>query len=850
MSIEEEISEDLGFKLDIKDNGIPLFEPLDLQNLATKHLKLLAIHDDLMVASNSKCIKVVSLKNLDDITTIEGEFSITQLHFVGNELFVLDDSKIKSLTVEQLKNKDYSFRTIREGFVDILPSPSGILALNTNNELYLNADKVASNVSAFCWTSSSYIYASKDKPYHINNKKIKVKDVDELRIVEMFAINEKYLFVAYDTVDAELDYHDVKSYILEETDNDYTALEADIAPAFGSVARAVTYYHAQLSDWYKSNKFVLLTSSLAIDLGILDTTKGQTPKIIAQSEDINRAQFPIDDESGDDCSPVGFGVSLNELTSKVLEPCPGADEVTGVLPRIYTLLHTGNLISWWVFHKSAILKKELSLENAIKASSTQTKEVSNEPAQTKSNPFGNTPSSVFSAPASKSAFGQTGFGGSEASSGFGTTGLGQKPEATSAFGTTGLGQKVESKSGSGNSAVIQNPQATSAFGTTGFGQKPQATSAFGTTGFGQKAQTNSAFGSSGFAQKPQASSAFAQSSGSPFSGFAKSGSTSSGFAKLGSGGPSIFGDKTSSPVSTPLADESKESEEESEISLPEESDYSDEEELATDDANTSKDLEEVEGENVTETQEEKVETEIPPPTDPKPVQFSFFSGFTRISKPSSNEIKNKIINIIESTEGNLQVMDANRNQLGDFIGQHEKIDKGIDSLKFAEARVPLRDTTETLKRELLELTNLSTKIQKCFGEKVKLDRLYSQLALAADQNSANKDVLKSRPLDFKNDLMQTKLREKLNNVRSLEKKVLALLMPIKAKNSMDDQTIDNIERIVFQINEQILDHSVGIDDLATQMGELDIEGDKKVDVLSNCSKLKLRQKLRQKSIMF
>ena len=72
MSIEEEISEDLGFKLDIKDNGIPLFEPLDLQNLATKHLKLLAIHDDLMVASNSKCIKVVSLKDLDDITTIEG----------------------------------------------------------------------------------------------------------------------------------------------------------------------------------------------------------------------------------------------------------------------------------------------------------------------------------------------------------------------------------------------------------------------------------------------------------------------------------------------------------------------------------------------------------------------------------------------------------------------------------------------------------------------------------------------------------------------------------------------------------------------------------------------------------
>ena len=90
-----------------------------------------------------------------------------------------------------------------------------------------------------------------------------------------------------------------------------------------------------------------------------------------------------------------------------------------------------------------------------------------------------------------------------------------------------------------------------------------------------------------------------------------------------------FGDKTSSPVSTPLADESKELEEESEISLPEESDYSDEEELATDDANTSKDLEEVEGENVTETQEEKVETEVQPL--PIQSQYSFFSGFTRIS---------------------------------------------------------------------------------------------------------------------------------------------------------------------------------------------------------------------------
>ncbi len=58
-----------------------------------------------------------------------------------------------------------------------------------------------------------------------------------------------------------VDYHDVKSYILEETDNDYTALEADIAPAFGSAARAVTYYHAILFDWYKSKQVCAPPSS-------------------------------------------------------------------------------------------------------------------------------------------------------------------------------------------------------------------------------------------------------------------------------------------------------------------------------------------------------------------------------------------------------------------------------------------------------------------------------------------------------------------------------------------------------------------------------------------------------------
>ena len=46
--------------------------------------------------------------------------------------------------------------------------------------------------------------------------------------------------------------------------------------------------------------------------------------------------------------------------------------------------------------------------------------------------------------------------------------------------------------------------------------------------------------------------------------------------------------------------------------------------------------------------------------------------------------------------------------------------------------------------------------------------------------------------------MKTKQREKLR------KESVGVVDANKSKNSMDDQTIDNIERIVFQINEQIL----------------------------------------------
>ena len=345
-------------------------------------------------------------------------------------------------------------------------------------------------------------------------------------IADMFAVSEKYLFVAYDRVDAELDDHEVTTYLLEEHDDKYTAIDIDIAPAFSSTARSMTNYHATLSHWHENENLSLITSSLATDIGILET---ETLQIYGQSEDINRAQFPLDEETGDDCSPVGFALSLHEFSSKVVEPCPGVDDVTGKLPRLYVLLHTGSLVSWWIFHKAGILNDTLSLQKAVEYSipkemeqplgESLAAEVKQEEPKKVDNPFGSTAASAFGG-FSTPKTANTSIAKSDSQTSQGPTLFGK----TSAFGSSG-------------------------FGSTGFGSsdslKQRGTSAFGNTGFGSTSFGSSGFGSSGFGQTSSAApSGFGQS------GFGKlTMSASSGFAKFANSKNSIFGpnEKAESP---------------------------------------------------------------------------------------------------------------------------------------------------------------------------------------------------------------------------------------------------------------------------------------------------------------
>ncbi|EER30580.1 predicted protein [Candida tropicalis MYA-3404] len=1027
MSVEETISEDLGFKLNTQEHGVSVFDPLDLESLGGKSLKLLAVHDDLIVASNGKSLKVLLPNNLENSTTIGDDFNITQLHFVGNDLYVLDDVNIKKLSVDQLRNKDYSFQTLQSGYIDIAPSSSGILALDSSYELYLDSKKVATNVSAFCWTKSSYVYAIKDRPLEIKNKKIDLEGMSGFYIADMFAVSEKYLFVAYDRVDAELDDHEVTTYLLEEHDDKYTAIDIDIAPAFSSTARSMTNYHATLSHWHENENLSLITSSLATDIGILET---ETLQIYGQSEDINRAQFPLDEETGDDCSPVGFALSLHEFSSKVVEPCPGVDDVTGKLPRLYVLLHTGSLVSWWIFHKAGILNDTLSLQKAVEYSipkemeqplgESLAAEVKQEEPKKVDNPFGSTAASAFggfSTPKtantsiaksdSQTSQGPTSFGKTSAfgSSGFGSTGFGSsdssKQRGTSAFGNTGFGSTSFGSSGFGSSGFGQTSSAApSGFGQSGFGKSTMSAS----SGFAKFANSkNSIFGPNekaespfGDTQKKEASpfgkatespfgkatespfgkateSPFGKTTESPFgkateSPFGKT--TESPFGKttespfgdtqkkeaspFGKATESPFGKATESPfgkavdlpfgklnkstvpplkeitkkeespfrgfgmkeepterktekeasretkkentsvefsatnvlAGSPFSERAKSSLDDSPFKELVKSEVEDEEEVETDENAFESD---VESEDVSLEQSDSIEDlnrfedvtiheseleslsdqaqstkkeieEIKDVTqkvkevklESKPAEFLTFAGFTKpIVNSSSNEIVKETIKIIANTEGNLQIAAENGNLLNSYIDGQQDNFVPVDSLELAQTRVPLVERTHELELQLSQLNKLGSNIQQSYTEKTKIDKLYSQLALIAENKVENTPVLKSRPLDVKDDCMRTQLRKKLAQIKSDEQKLLTMLMPLKAKNSMNSHTIDNIERIVFQINEQILDRTEAVDNLVSQLDKLEIEPKKEITVSSNSSKLKLRRKLKQtKTIMY
>ncbi|KAI5961309.1 NUP159 [Candida margitis] len=592
--IGEVVSDDYGFKL-IDDFAIA--DAIDLkQHKDGEELRLLAIHDEqrVIAVSNFKSLKFVSADHFEDIDTVDGDFHITQLYFTDSKFYMLNNNVIQTLTTDQIKRNEYQFASVEGKYTDLKPLNDHNYLAFDNGNLYHNSIKIASSVIKYAWHKSSPIYITESDQFQIMGKPINydeaAKDeLSELRLVELVSISE-YIFLIYDSSEEQpSDDHQIRTYLLKDENEKYTPLDIEIASPYGAAYRTTTYYTASIANWLKSTQLEFITSSLSLEIGILDITNSD-PESIVPSEDSNKANYPIDDESSLDVSPVGFAISVNELNSKVDSPCAGVEgEVVGKLPRIYAFLDNGNLRSWWVFNKHGILNDDLSLENAIaeerskvkdkaeindevgnkessetndeadKKESAETETTSQQPNpfqsaqqpnpfQTASNPFGLTAAGAFKSPvtasksnaapdSTKSAFGSTAFGSGKTSK----FAFGAGQTSKSAFGSTGFASSASASSGLGSTGFASSGFASSGFGTTQKNTETTGNSKL-TSGFGkfsnQKPATfGSGNGESIFDNDKKSSSPFGQLSGS-----------ATPFGKTEGKSGSIFDQKQQPPV--------------------------------------------------------------------------------------------------------------------------------------------------------------------------------------------------------------------------------------------------------------------------------------------------------------
>lgn len=583
--VEEFTSEDVGFRLACEKDGVSLFsDPVEFENeIALQPLSLLAVGNSrgIYAASNTKSVGVGRLRDLDegadalagfhsvlleDITYLRFDASNEKLYAVsGADLHVAD-------VADLLQGSQTAFTKRNEGVVVVEPSPTQnttIAYLTVDGTLVAESNgstASTSGVVSFCWdVSGSHLCIAQNSQFKVLNTKceevLSFSDLEAGTLSAIAAVDVNSWLLVGNTPEEEDPLH---TLVLKKG-SELSSLGVPLAPPFGDVERAQVFYSANLTNWVDGKTYTFMTSALSTEISTLES--GDQPQLITQINDVDRAELPMDDDSGDDTLPVGFAIDITGTDVVVPEPCMGVDEAKGVLPRILCLNNSGNLLIWHVFHVRGLQNNTLSLQRVAETRSTPT--------------FGASSAQSIAADnaAPKPAFGGLGFGQSTTTApslgvkpAFGSLGFGQSTstapslEAKPAFGGLGFGQSttsapsLESKPAFGGLGFGQSTKAPSletkpAFGSLGFGQSVTTTPAlgfggkplgfgsvatttpaapaptaessklsFGTTGF---ASNKSAFGSSGFGQS-------AKSSNQVTSSFGNYTSTSSGFGSIGS----------------------------------------------------------------------------------------------------------------------------------------------------------------------------------------------------------------------------------------------------------------------------------------------------------------------------
>ncbi|CCE83094.1 Piso0_002870 [Millerozyma farinosa CBS 7064] len=631
---EEIISEDFGFRLCTESSGFSVFDdPIAFDETENEDLHLLAIGNlnGYFACSNKTTLVLDKISKLSEVkdnqaptlNRLEGFTNITQVRFNCDEsmLYILEKNDIKVITINhkhfgdsqtQKSVEAYSIDSDPVEIKQIMPSPSRpseLAILTTKNEFCLvdngSIRTRIPDVSAFSWPcSGKEIYISKygeNKLRSYSNETLSeisvidfssIANADEKQVAYISELRQDVVLLFLQS--KEEDDNESFCYILRKNVSSNVILEADVAPSFSSVVRANTCYIENLVGWNPDRTITLVTAALATDVNTIFVDNQKTVNVVSQLNDSDASHFPIDEESGDDISPVGFALDLTNVHTEVIEPCNGVDKAVGVLPKLWTLSHEGKLIAWWVFDSEGLKTSKVSLlectqllkssidytanydgnsignsEGNDESDQISTKidlsglsiDHSNETSETfpnkvksadseqsdsqhkASNNFleGSTSSQVGTEsgkPKESSASATEGnlhvSAGDTKGSGFGTSGFGNSGFGNSGFGNSGFGNSGTESSGFGKSG----------FGSSGFDISGVGKSSFGNSDIGNTGTNNSGFGSSGFGSSGFGSSGFGKSSfgnsdigntGTNNSGFGSSGFGSSGFGKSGFG---------------------------------------------------------------------------------------------------------------------------------------------------------------------------------------------------------------------------------------------------------------------------------------------------------------------------
>lgn len=538
-SVKEFTTEEFGFRLATSPEGIRVFDQgVDFGEEKDGPLRLLAIGNQsgYVACSNKSSLIVEKLSKFSQQDELAHDFiddlnNVTIIDFNCDEskLFILEDGLLKWLNMDDISvTGKVTSRSLKEftlknsgklkDVLDFSPSPvyPNIMAIyNRNRELFLVQDGELikkENVSCFEWSlrgdilyfglhglsAVHFIVLGQENE---TNTAVSNPEIDDTNSVIVIKINElryksHWLVIYKRNGDGDGD-SDYECYVLINADKVSSCSQVDIAPSFGSLEHFGTYYVLPLFLWLPDKSYFFVSLSLSTEISVLEIDDKGNVNVISQLDDSERAQLPINEDTGEDELPIGFAIDICSLEIVVMEPCKGVDRTLGTLPRIWCLTHEGAMVSWWVYESPALKGNKLNLKKTLDYLRSQilVSSDTSEGEKQRVIPHEEVSSKKMEGSVKESEPKEPKGEKSPQVSSFGSS---NESRPSNSFGSVGLTSGNQSDVGSKDISSTRDTAFSTGVGKPAFGAPTFGSSGFGSSGFGKPVFGTSAFSSSGF----------------------------------------------------------------------------------------------------------------------------------------------------------------------------------------------------------------------------------------------------------------------------------------------------------------------------------------------------------------